>query len=370
MPLELNDSYETIYQRAIQHMTFGETDKALEGLWRILRRLTRLKPETLQRRESLRALLLTAWNSLVTFLRWQERYDEAISACETIRQHLGEEHGIDRRIASLTIERGDLEEGLALFRQAVDQEASAASWADMGAEYVALQRYDDAESCYKSALPLAQSNEEATIVNLGLFRVYREMGQKEQALSAWNMATVLDPDLGDVGSEVYTWLIKRGDLEEAEKYLSRERNTMRRRFHQGLLDWTTGQEDNARARWRSVVAMDMEGPDADPASWIEAALRLGSPQTVLDREETLIDIEEGVQTDVATLLGLAHAMRAQLEEARGWFQSVVDRLERDWPRRHKIPADVWLLAQALISNAETLAAISEYFESEYSESED
>jgi len=364
VPLELNDSYETIYQRSMQQMAFGETEEALEGLWRILRRLTRLKPETLQRKESLQALLLTCWNSLVTFLRWEERYDEAISACETVRSHLSAEQGVDRRIASLTIERGNVEEGLDLFRQAVDQEANVASWADMGAEYVALERYDDAESCYKSALPLAQSNEEATIVNLGLFRVYRELGQQQQALSAWNMAAVLDPDLGDMVSEVYTWLIERGDLEEAEKHLSRERNVMRRRFHQGLLEWTAGRQEDARARWRSIVSMELDGPGADPASWIEAALRLDSPQTVLDQEATLTDVEGGVQFDVATLLGLAHAMRDQLENAHRWFQSVVRRMEQDWPRRSTIPADMWRLAQTLILNTETLAAISKYFESE------
>jgi len=348
----------------MQQMALGETEQAIEGLWRIVRRLTRLKPETLQRKESLQALLLTAWNSLATFLRWEERYDEAISACEAVRQHLTAEQGVDRRIASLTIERGDVEEGLALFRQAVDQNPSAGSWADMGAEYVALGWYDEAESCYKSALPLAQSNEEAMIVNLGLFRVYRETDRPQPALGAWNMATVLDPDLGDMVSEVYTWLIKRGDLGGAEKYLSRERNVMRRRFYQGLLDWTAGREDDARARWRSVVSMDLEDPAADPASWIEAALRLGSPQTVLDQLETLVDAEEGVQSDVATLLGLAHAMRGQLEEAEGWFQGVADRLQRDWPRKQKIPADMWQLAQTTITNAETLAAIDKYFEPE------
>jgi len=360
----LNDSYETIYQRAMQQMALGETEQAIEGLWRIVRRLTRLKPETLQHKESLQALLLAAWNSLATFLRWEERYDEAISACEAVRQHLSAEQGVGRRIASLTIERGDVEEGLALFRQAVDQNPSAGSWADMGAEYVALGRYDEAETCYKSALPLAQSNEEATIVNLGLFRVYRETDHPQQALGAWNMAAVLDPDLGDMVSEVYTWLIEHGDLEGAEKYLSRERSTMRRRFYQGLLDWTAGRQEEARAQWRSVVSMDLEGPAADPASWIEAALRLGSPQTVLDQEETLIDAEEGVQSDVATLLGLAHAMQGQLEEAQGWFEAVVDRLERDWPRRLEISSDMWQLAQALIPDAETLAAIDKYFESE------
>jgi hypothetical protein len=178
------------------------------------------------------------------------------------------------------------------------------------------------------------------------------------------MAAVLDPELGDMVSEVYTWLIERGDLEEAEKHLSRERNVMRRRFHQGLLDWTAGRQEAARARWRSVVSMELEGPGADPVSWIEAALRLDSPQTVLDREETLTDVEGGVQSDVAAMIGLAYAMREQLQEAQGWFESVVRRLERDWPRRSTIPAAMWRLAQTTISDTETLDAISKYFESE------
>jgi tetratricopeptide (TPR) repeat protein len=240
VPVELNDSYETIYQRAVSQMSLGNAEQAIASLWRIVNRLTRLRPETLQRRQNLRDILLTTWGSLVQFLRWEGRHKEAISACEAVRQHLPADQGVDRRIASLVIEQGDVEQGLAQMRQIAEDGASFAAWADLGAEYAALKHYDQAEACYQSALSLSQSNEEAAIANVGLFRVYRETGRVADALGAWSMVVVLDPDMNDHVSEVYTWLIERGDVEQVEKYLSRERDRARRAFYQGLRHWEAG----------------------------------------------------------------------------------------------------------------------------------
>lgn len=361
MPVELNDSYEAIYQRAISQMTFGNTEAALESLWRIVHRLTRLRPETLQRKENLQTTLLTTWSSLVQFLRWEKRYDVAISACEAVVDHLPRDQGIDRRVASLMIERGDIKEGLARMRQIVEQAPSLLAWADLGAEYTALRRYEKAESCYQSAITLAESNQEAAIANTGLFRVYRETGSVDAALSAWSMVVVLDPDMGDHVSEVYTWLIERGDLEQAEKYLRREREPVRKTFYQGLLYWRAGRQDEARAQWQTVVGMDVERDNADVAAWIEAALRLGDPARACDAEETMSDGKTTISINAVIGLGIAHAMLDQVAEAKARFDQVVRRLQRGWPAADKIESDKRELFQSLVTSEETVQALAHYF---------
>jgi len=362
VPVELNDSYEAIYQRAISQMTFGDTEAALESLWRIVHRLTRLRPETLQRKENLQTTLLTTWSSLVQFLRWEKRYDTAISACEAVLDHLPHNQGIDRRIASLRIERGDVKEGLAQMRQIVEQAPSLLAWADLGAEYTALKRYEKAESCYQSAITLAESNQEAAVANTGLFRVYRETGSVDAALSAWSMAVVLDPEIGDRVSEVYTWLIERGDLEQAERYLRREREPVRRTFYQGLLHWQAGRQDEARAQWQAVVGMDVERDNADVAAWIEAALRLGDPARALDVEEALSDGKTAISIDAVLGLGIAHAMLDQLTGAKARFDQVIRRLQRGWPAADKIEPAKWELFRSLVTNEETIQALAHYFD--------
>jgi tetratricopeptide (TPR) repeat protein len=329
-------------------MGFGRPDEAIESLWRIVNRLTRLRPQTLRKKETLQAILVTAWGSLVQFLRWEGRYDEAISACEKVTDHLPADHGADRRIGSLMIERGDVEEGLERLRQLADDKQSFMSWADLGAEYVALRRYEEAEPCYQTALSLAESNETAAIANAGLFRIAKETDRVGDALNAWSMIAVLDPDLADHVAEVYTWLIERGDLERAEKYLNREQDPISRTFYQGVIDWQSKRPDAAQSKWRRVLGMELDD-EADATPWIEA-------------EEALLERDAGISVDEAALLGIAHAMLDEVDKAKMWFEQIIERQKRGWPKKHKIDSQQWTLLRSVVTNQETVQALADYFD--------
>lgn len=361
MSVELDDSYEAIYQRAISQMEYGRTDEAIASLWRIINRLTRLRPQTIQRKENLQRILIATWEGLVQFLRWEGRYDEAISACEKVIDHLPEENGADRRIGSLLIERGEVENGLGRLQQIVDEKPSFMSWADLGAEHTVLKQYQEAESCYQAALNLAQSNEEAAVANAGLFRIAKETDRVEDALGAWSMIAVLDPDLGDHVSEVYTWLLERGDLERAEKYLNREQDPVSKTFYQGMVDWQSERPDAARVKWRRVLDMELDD-DADATPWIKAALYLGEPQYATEAEEKLVERDSRTSVDEAVALGIAHAMLDEIEDAKGWFEQVIARLKRGWPIRSKISAQQWSLLTSVVTNQETVQALADYFD--------
>ena len=53
MPVELADSYESIYRQAVAEMSAGNADEAIDLMLRIVRRLGRLQPETLERKSNL-----------------------------------------------------------------------------------------------------------------------------------------------------------------------------------------------------------------------------------------------------------------------------------------------------------------------------
>lgn len=361
MPVELTDSYESMYQRAIMQMGLGQADEAIDLMLRIVNRLRRLRPETLERKTDLQNMLVLAWRNAVVFMRWEKRYEQAIALCESVLDRLPDPDAARRRMASLTIEKGEVEEGIARLRELAEARPSFAAWGDLGAEYAALRQYGEAEACYRSALALADNNQDAALANMGLFEVYQETGRVQDALSAWSMAIVLDPDLGQQAHRVYGWLIERGDLEQAVKHLRREQDPVRRTFYEGLLDWHSGREAAARAKWQNVLATEAEqASQAD--EWARAALYLGEPERAIEWAEGPNARGLLTSTDALITVGIAYAMSGQVGRAREWFDRALLNLKRAWPSRGRIPAAKWALVTSLVSDPEVLQGLVDLFE--------
>lgn len=362
MSVELPDSYESIYQRAMVQMATGNTSEAIESLQRILNRLCRLRPETLKRKANLQDTLDAASEAAFEFLRWEQRYDQAISVAESVLERLSNPNRMRRRIASLTIEKGEVEEGLSRMRAIAEANQDFDSWTDLGAEYRVLKQYTQAEQCYRSALRQAKSNQDAAMANVALFSVYQDANRVDDALDAWDMAVVLNPELADGVFQTYGWLIRRGDLDLAQKYLDRERRPIRRRFYEGLLDWQKGNEDTARRAWQGILDTDGEIEDADLTAWVEAALRLDEPARADDRLTQLASSNQAIPAGLITMHGIAKLMLGQVQEATEQLELVVARLRHAWPSRNKIPADRWSLLTSLISDRERQESVKGYFD--------
>ena len=362
MSVELPDSYESIYQRAMAQMATGNTSEAIESLKRIINRLCRLRPETLKRKANLQDTLDAASEAAFEFLRWERQYDQAISVAESVLERLSDPDMMRRRIASLTIEKGEVEEGLSRMREMAEANQDFDSWAELGAEYRVLKQYDQAEQCYRSALRQATSNQDAATVNVALFSVYRDAGRVEDALDAWDMAVVLNPELADSVFQTSSWLIRRGDLDLARKYLDRERRPIRRSFGEGLLEWQKGNEDTARRTWQSILDTDGEIEDADLTAWVEAALRLGEPERADERLTQLASSNQSIPADMITLQGIAKLMLDQVQEATERFERVIARLRRAWPSRNNIPADRWSLLTSIVPDKERQESVKGYFD--------
>ncbi|HUT18903.1 MAG TPA: hypothetical protein VM366_07065 [Anaerolineae bacterium] len=362
MPVELDESYGVIYERAIAAMARRDTDQAVQLLWRIINRLIKLRPATLQRREVLERTLRSAWNTLAQLLRRGRRYDEAIQACHAVANHLSGTRAPERMVASLRIEQGEVEEGLEQLRQIAEETPTLAAWTDLGSEYMALDRYREAEACYKTARQLAESNEAAAFINIALFRTYQAMGRLDDALSTWGMATVLGPDLAVHVFEVYSWLIERGELERAKRYLQREQDSARRMLYQGLIEWKSGHPAEARSLWQRVVQLDPRHEDVDEVAWMEAALRLNEPGRVLTFEENAFGDLTLVTEGQGTLVGIAYAAAGKLEGAKHWLDQVQGELQRAWPPADKIEARYRALLEQVVSDKDTVQALRSYFE--------
>jgi len=361
MPVELADSYESIYRQAIAQMSAGNADEAIDSMLRIVNRLSRFRPETLERKSDLQQMLASASGSAIEFLRWQKRYDEAIAVCQQVADLLPSPEDVRRRSASLMIEKGEIEDGLARLRQMAEETPVFAAWVSLGAEHLALEQYSEAEACYQSALSLADSNEEAAAANRALFEIYKETGRKEEALSAWNMAVVLDASLADDRYQVARWLIAEGDLQEAKKYIDRDRDPVRRAFYGGLLDSTAGREQAARKKWPDVLEIEVGEERSAVEAWMEAALRLGQPGDAIVLAEKL---PVGLRSapDIAVWVGAAHAMQGEVDQAGEWFEQVLSYFRRAWPSRAKIPAEQWTIVRSLISDDQVLQHIETFFD--------
>ena len=362
MSVELPDSYESIYQRAMVQMATGNTAEAIESLQRIINRLCRLRPETLKRKANLQDTLDAATEAAFEFLRWEQQYDQAVSLAESVLDRFSDPDMMRRRIASLTIEQGKVEEGLSQMRQIAEDKQDFASWIDLGAEYRVLKQVDQAEACYKSALRQAQSNQDAAMANVALFSVYQEADRVDDALDAWDMAIVLNPELADGAYQAYGWLIRRGDLDRAQKYFSRERRPIRRSFYEGLIEWQKGNKDAARQTWQGLLNTKDKVEDPDLATWAEAALRVDEPKRVDERLTELDANSQVIPAGLITLHGIAKLMQNEVQEAREQFERVVDRLRRAWPSRSNIPTDRWDLLTVLIADRKRQESVKDYFD--------
>ena len=359
---ELPDSYQAIYQRAIEQMSLGESQEAIDSLLRIVRRLGRLRPETLQRKPNLQQTLLASWTTLVQFLRWEERYQEAIDLTRDVMDRLPHPDTGPIRIASLTIDSGEAAQGLAALTRIAQEQDSFRAWAALGSEYRLLERYDESIEAYRNALRRASSDEEAVLANMALFSLHRSVGRVPEALDAWQMALVLDPDMADSASEVYGWLIREGYLQEAAPYLERELSPILSAFFSGLVDWQADRQEAARRKWREVLDIDREPElDSEVEALMEASLRLGEPEKVTEIARELFTSRSLLSVRADVLRGIAVVMRDEPELAQSYFEQALLRFQRTTRLRSGLATDLWELLTQLVPESERTAGLARFF---------
>jgi len=363
MSVELPDSYQAIYQRAVQQMGVGESQAAIDSLLRIVRRLSRLRPETLQRKAHLQRTLYGAWNAVTQFLSWENRHQTAIDLTLDVMDRLPEPLTGSIRIASLTVESGQVEKGLAALAEIAREQDNYTTWSALGTEYKILGRHAEAEEAYRAALRHADSNEEAVVANLALFDTYRAAEQVEKALDAWQMALVLEPEMADQEYQVYGWLIRSGRARQAAPYLEREPVPLRRTFFEGLVDEQANRQDAARRKWQAVFDSEQEPEeDVDVEIRMEAALRLDLPLAADELAQGLFFSGELISARAEVLRGIAKLMLDQPDLAETHVRQALLRFRRGSRLRTGLSADLWELLTQLVPDPGQTGGLRHYFD--------
>lgn|GEM_PF-4645113 len=364
MTVELADSYESLFNRAIEQAKLGNTPGAIDLFQRIVNRLSKLGPKTLRRPEC-NGMLLMALVFYTDFMRWEEQLDQAVALCEHVFALHPELDTVNFLLNRLYIEQGRIEEGLTGLRQTAECLNKADGWITLGIQLVEFGQNEQAEACYKKALACAQNNREAADVHFNLFKLYQIQQRVDEALEAWSTAVVLSPEIEEHKPTLYRWLIQTNQAERVRPFLQRERNPLWREFYGGLLAWHSGQVDAARRHWQAVFESEIDEQDFPPSEWLEAALRLGHADQILDRFAWIAEYKAAPHEDIASdpffLSGLACAIQGDLQTMHRHMQSAIKILKQDWPSRSKI-AGCRSLVTDLISDPETLAALGEYLE--------
>ena len=132
--MALTDSYDAIYERALQLVSESHWDEALAEYRRMFLRLSRLSPATLDSHPDLKELLSHAAFDMTQLLAELERYDEAMDILRRLVDILPEHKSLWlREAARFRIQLGEAEQALAelqvLAQQEPGQPYTKSAWA-------------------------------------------------------------------------------------------------------------------------------------------------------------------------------------------------------------------------------------------------
>lgn len=360
----VSDSYEYIYALAESSLARGDIETAQANYQRLSKRLSKLKPVILERRPELRNLLVLSLAKQAKTHHTQGEFEQALEIYEQAIDISPEtKDRWQRDVALVRIDMGEAEEGLDMLRaQAISHPGESELWLTIGMEADALDRLEEAEENLQRASRTASAPEDKAQAYLALFDFYREQGQIEEALAAWNQAWESDSlDSGYV-FPLYQMMWEAGDLERSREYLKQEKNPLRKGFHQGLLAASDGDSDEATKQWKRVAKMNpleySEGHDA----WAEAALRVDhSPQEVIKSLSAVM--ESGDFTPRGLLLqAIAEARIGHIEHAQGVLEIARNIGLRSRPRVEKLPAAQWALYDELVADEEIKNQLRLFFQ--------
>ena len=163
-------------------------------------------------------------------------------------------------------EKGDVRAAVGLLEQAVAlKPLEAGYWHALGAAYLELEVFDQAERCCRRAVELDARHAKA-LANLGA--VLQRKGAYEEAVQRYRDAVEADPELGQAWFNLGTLLLNQGRHAEAVEPLE-----------------TAVALEAGRAEWRSALgsAYDRSGRPLEAIATFETALQL-DPELAMAHE--------------------------------------------------------------------------------------
>ena len=359
----LRNSYEGLMSQAQSAAQSGDIDGAIALLRRVFDRLGRLSDRVLDRRPDLRGMHLQAGILLTGLFQAEGRFSEAHGAlAEVLDKHPEQAGEWSRELASLRIAKGEVEAGLAnLSALAEETPNDPAGWLALGTEARIEGRLAESQEALDQALEVSSTWDPETQANcqFARFLLFKEMGQQQEALAAWEEAVRLHPDMADTVRQVYTMLTDAGLYAEAQRFVARDQNPLQAGFQRGLMAQLTGDPSRAREEWERVAALDPTEFESGHDSWAEAVLRLGDP------EPALLQLQEMLAEDrtprLFVLAGIGWAMKGDRELAGSLLQQAINFSRWERPPKQKLDSADWRLLDSLVADDEVKTPLKAYF---------
>ena len=367
--LPLPNSYEGLFIQARGLAQIDLMPDAIAAYQYLIGKLDGLSDKILRRRPELEDLRKQALVELTDLLAWERRFAEAVEYQKELMERDPERATVwRRRLASLRIQKGETESGLADLRALAEETPDDPwNWLSLGEEARLEGRLTESLAAFDRAVSTASQVEDEKRRTEALasthyrrFLLLKEMARWDDATKAWEEAAALKPDeVAETLPDLYKMLTDAGLYSTARTYVDRDTNSLRAGMQRGLLDLMTGKPGEAMEGWRAVAALDPLSVESGQEAWMEAVLRAGDPQPVLDRLDDLLAGHGSAR--VLILGGMAWAMMGKAETAGAMLQQATDLLRRERPPKTKLDGADWRLLTSLVPYAELRAALKPYF---------
>ena len=359
----LPDSYEGLHSRALAAARAGNIEDSIALFRRLTDRLSQLGEHILQRRPDLRDLHQQARLELTGLLANEGRYAEALEVEQVLlRTHPDNSEAWRRDLAVLQVAKGEVEAGLSELKMLADSNPDLPGiWVVLGRESLLAGRLAESERALEHARVVCPKDDADTLAQIHLqrFLLYKEMKQLDDALSAWEEAAKLKPEVRKTVDEVVSTLIEAGRYSQAQSYVARNENALEAGFEQGLIDSLTGKPIDARDAWRQVANLNPDKFEYGHDAWVEAVLRLGDPDPALEWLQGSLPTRGTPRS--LLLAGIGWAMRKDVELAAILFQQAIHLMRRERPPRQKLDGADWRLLDSLVADDEMKAKLKPYF---------
>ena len=358
----LPSTYETMYQRAIYLANRGDSTAAAGILRRIVNRLSSLSDKALSQQQGLAFLGLQAGRQLAAILSAIGEYDESAAVLKSLVRFVPEEDdSLARHVALVRLAQGQVDEARQIMLPLVERFAyDPGHWLVLGQIEFSDGHYPEAEAAFQRAIEVTADQEDAGTIWYHLFQLHAEQGQVEQALAAWDKMASLDPELANSQArELYSFLLKQGEITKLRRYLDNDTSLMRVEFYRGLLFQREGDFSEGRRRWERLLESH---PTESPYGLLEAAeaaLRLGDTRKATTA--LLVGTEEARSPRGFLLLAIIAAKSGRPEEAKRLLRAGTLVLAAQTPRRSHYPQADWEMLTSLVDNRAFWAELRPFF---------
>jgi tetratricopeptide (TPR) repeat protein len=331
------NSYSDLLQEVIYQSKRGEKDEAIGSLNQVIRDMSKtMPPSKAKERDRVYELLYESSNEVITLLRWDRRYQEAIDMEKSIINILPKyEDALRVNLATLLIEAGFVEEGFGELHQ-VESKNKDNIWALMtiGANYLWVQDYEKAERYLLQASALENvSPAERAMAYKYLFDLYRIQKRHDRAENSWKIACDLDEQYKDTIGEVVRMFILEYRYQRAKQYLEKDTCYIRKLYYRQLVEFKEFSLMPKDA-WKWIFEYEPEHIDQGKDEYCEACLRYVQPKGALAVLTPIVD-EKRYTSRQILLAGLAWA-QARMPARAIWALEIALRMEDlERPRRSR-----------------------------------